>query len=201
MLSRNFYKRFYSYDYMLIYQLDAYVFKDELEYWCKKGYDYIGAPWLKLNKLKTMHEFADPPAVGNGGFSLRNIKIAIEKHPLRFSILSFMDLFQSYYNKISLKSKRNFYYFIPMFYLRCFLKLLKTIFCKIYTTDNEDVLWCCLLYKKGNIPPAIEATKFSFELDPEYLYRINNKNLPFGCHACFTYKNYLFYKKYVKENF
>ena len=31
---------------MLIYQLDAYVFKDELLNWANKGYDYIGAPWL-----------------------------------------------------------------------------------------------------------------------------------------------------------
>ena len=43
MLSRFFYERFSSYKYMLIYQLDAYVFKDELDYWCDKDYDYIGA--------------------------------------------------------------------------------------------------------------------------------------------------------------
>ena len=47
MKNENFYKRFLNYDYMLIYQLDAYVFKDELLYWCDKGYDYIGAPWFE----------------------------------------------------------------------------------------------------------------------------------------------------------
>ena len=45
MLSEEFYSRFLAYEYMLIYQLDAFVFRDELEYWCAKGYDYIGAPW------------------------------------------------------------------------------------------------------------------------------------------------------------
>ena len=38
-----FYKLFIKYEYMLICQTDAYVFKDELLYWCNKGYDYIGA--------------------------------------------------------------------------------------------------------------------------------------------------------------
>ena len=40
LLSSNYYKRFEIFDYMLIYQLDAYVFRDELEEWCEKGYDY-----------------------------------------------------------------------------------------------------------------------------------------------------------------
>ena len=32
---------------MLIYQLDAFVFQDDLAYWCQQNYDYIGAPWLR----------------------------------------------------------------------------------------------------------------------------------------------------------
>lgn len=31
---------------MLVYQLDAYAFKDELFFWASLGYDYIGAPWM-----------------------------------------------------------------------------------------------------------------------------------------------------------
>lgn len=42
----EFYRRFSDYNYMLIYQPDAYVFSDELDYWCRQGYDYIGAPWF-----------------------------------------------------------------------------------------------------------------------------------------------------------
>ena len=68
-LSEEFYNRFIDYDYMLIYQLDSFVFYDKLEDFCKLGYDYIGAPsifegvWEELNIN-----------VGNGGFSLRNIR-------------------------------------------------------------------------------------------------------------------------------
>ena len=41
MLDVAFYRTFSSYTYMLVYQLDAYVFKDELLNWANKGYDYI----------------------------------------------------------------------------------------------------------------------------------------------------------------
>ena len=46
LLSDLFYQCFIDYRFILIYQLDAYVFKDELMYWCNKGYDYVGAPLI-----------------------------------------------------------------------------------------------------------------------------------------------------------
>lgn len=72
MLNVNFYKCFTDYDFMLIYQLDSYVFKDKLNYWCDKNYDYIGAPWFENydfsnNKSSLLKD------AGNGGFSLRKI--------------------------------------------------------------------------------------------------------------------------------
>jgi hypothetical protein len=62
LLSEDFYKTFSEFRYILIYQPDAYVFRDELMEWCKVGYDYIGAPWLedKDGKIKLN-------GVGNGG--------------------------------------------------------------------------------------------------------------------------------------
>src|SRR5437667_4055647 len=65
------YRRYSGYEYMLTYELDAFVFKDELEYWCEKGWDYIGAPWFEG------YDHATPSSpligVGNSGFSLRRI--------------------------------------------------------------------------------------------------------------------------------
>ena len=46
MLSERLYRRFSRYDYLLLYQLDAFVFEDQLEDWCARDYDYIGAPWI-----------------------------------------------------------------------------------------------------------------------------------------------------------
>lgn len=71
LLRPEFYSQFAAYEYMLICQLDAWVFRDELAWWCDQGYDYIGAPWFE--------GYADAPpdaafiVGGNGGFSLRNV--------------------------------------------------------------------------------------------------------------------------------
>ena len=68
----SFYDAFSRFEYMLIYQLDAFVFEDNLLDWCHKGYDYIGAP--KLRKHHLNNEYSCEPVVFNGGLSLRKIK-------------------------------------------------------------------------------------------------------------------------------
>ena len=90
MLSFNFYESFLDYKYILIYQLDAFVFKDDLIFWCNKNYDYVGAPWiasisnnpftLLLNKISSIFDSKEKKErkkiffkVGNGGFSLRKV--------------------------------------------------------------------------------------------------------------------------------
>ncbi len=71
LLSPFFYEPFLCFEYILIYQLDAFVFYDALKEFCRLGYDYIGAPfpvsWGNTNGKKTLR-------VGNGGFSLRKVK-------------------------------------------------------------------------------------------------------------------------------
>ena len=37
MMSTEFYKMFSDFDYILIYELDAFVFSDKLEYFCNLG--------------------------------------------------------------------------------------------------------------------------------------------------------------------
>ena len=73
-ISDFFYDLFKNYTYLLTYELDAFVFKDELEYWCNKGYDYIGAPWFEGLEFPTSTNII---GVGNSGFSLRNVKSSI----------------------------------------------------------------------------------------------------------------------------
>lgn len=76
LLNMNFYRVFSDYEYMLIYQLDGFVFSDRLQEFCDLSYDYIGAPvpyigWPKM-----------PSLIGNGGVSLRRIAkcIALLSH-------------------------------------------------------------------------------------------------------------------------
>lgn len=80
LVSPSFYKRFSAYKYILIYQLDAWVFRDELSNWCSKDFDYIGAPWLEVppfsSKRKPIINLSKRLylKVGNGGLSLRKVK-------------------------------------------------------------------------------------------------------------------------------
>ena len=66
--SYEFYNRFSNYRYILIYQLDCLIFRDDINYWCNKNYDYIGAPIISND---AGWDFI--PIIGNGGFSLRKI--------------------------------------------------------------------------------------------------------------------------------
>lgn len=103
MLSEDFYKRFLSYDYLLIAQTDAVIWQEKnriLEF-IEMGYDYYGAPWIPERRI---WEWTFPRKkgfpgfrvqcckkagcgirMGNGGFSLRNIRKCIALiHEFRF---------------------------------------------------------------------------------------------------------------------
>jgi len=163
MLSDFFYERFSSSKYMLIYQLDAYVFKDELMKWCAKGYDYIGAPWISspntlLNRFIKLFDSKRKKEreviffkVGNGGFSLRNIAASI-----------------SVTQRFKQEIKENL------------------------TRDNddfwimEDVFWSLKvpkLFPEFKIPGYKEALGFAMDRKPELAIKLNNNELPFGCHG------------------
>ena len=76
MLNIDFYRMFLKYEYILIYQLDAFVFSDRLTEFCDMCYDYIGAPWpLGMECVKDGKKYKG--YVGNGGFSLRNVMAAM----------------------------------------------------------------------------------------------------------------------------
>ena len=64
----EFYNAFSEYQYMLIYQLDCWVFADDLDYFMSLEYDYFGAPWMEIKNNKVMLI-----GCGNGGFSLRKV--------------------------------------------------------------------------------------------------------------------------------
>jgi hypothetical protein len=165
MLSEQFYARFPDTEYLLIYQLDAYVFRNELAEWCAKGYDYIGAPWLKkpvydfpllstfmkwclwydrhrgrFNKQQLYNR------TGNGGFSLRKV--------------------ESHFRATQLYS-RQIAYFLAQKRSHLF---------------NEDVFWATVP-DFFSYPDVTEALRFAFDKYPRYCYRLNHRTLPFGCHA------------------
>lgn len=80
MLSRDFYARFAAYQFILILQPDAILFRDDLDFWANQGYDYVGAPWPEGMELTVWRDnFSGDNRrrvkahVGNGGLSLRRV--------------------------------------------------------------------------------------------------------------------------------
>ena len=187
MLDYNFYKRFKNYTYILIYQLDAFVFKDELEQWCAKSYDYIGAPWFE--RFSSHEEGAKLWLVGNGGFSLRRVKYFTKVLSWKFPVrkVNLLQVFRHFRIGLFLSAfgwKNNINYLIKE------------------NRINEDVFYCISLKDsllKPNVPPPDIARYFSLEKSPTYLFELNSKQIPFGCHAFRKYEFESFWKKYIPE--
>lgn len=194
LTSLEFYKKFENFEFILICQLDVIVFRDEIIKWCSKNYSYIGAPWIRNNDEIVSSEKPKFVGVGNGGFSLRKIKDCIR-------ILEF-------------KKNRSFFfgYVFGLLkitnYLEFFKLMIKLIFLrkidreKLLSNINEDLFWgfgANYTDKLFKVPPIYQALKFSFESLPSYLYKLNNNNLPFGCHAFDKYESD-FWKEIFKKN-
>lgn len=195
-LSAEFYERFRNYEYMLIYHLDAWVFRDELKDWCDKGYDYVGAPWFNEESEENKLSFVN--IVGNGGLSLRKISFCIDvvSKPNRWPILTPRGIIKVH--GLSLID-------IIKFPLR--LIGIKNCTASYINEDNrrkfldEDLLFARYKYSYKNyrIPEAKIAMKFAFETHPSFLYELNGGELPFGCHAYRKHEYETFWKKYINE--
>lgn len=187
-LSKEFYSRFSTYNYMLIYQLDAYVFYDNLSDWCSMGYDYIGAPWFENYGN---HENGNQLwAVGNGGFSLRKIDWFI--HFLGCKRLYGWKELKSKYYKGTIKSLLVCITHFMGYWQSC------DCFLKEFG-DNEDKIFTISAAQtklKPKIPDSYTAMYFAFEQSPTYLFSITQK-LPFGCHAWKKYEYESFWKQYI----
>ena len=191
LLSRFFYEAFSEYDYMLIYQLDAFVFFDELDEWCRKGYDYLGAPLIGDSQNDV---FSTKMCVGNGGFSLRRIKAYIDFFDSRKNVFSASQIS----NRINLWEKP---------YTRLFVWLLMVLGWRNKPSVvaerwgyNEDVFWSEFLNGTRfqlRMPEIPEAIRFSFERFPSVLFEMNHGQLPFGCHAWRKYQYDTFWSKYI----
>lgn len=188
LLSERFYGAFRQYDYVLIYQLDAFVFKDELENWCSKGYDFVGAPLF--GQFEDVGFHPKQSRVGNGGFSLRRVQAYLDFFQGKKRVFKTKDIA----NRIALWEKP---------YTRCLVWLLMAMGWRNKPHSvaqrwkyNEDDFWSGMLdgsnyelYK----PTTLEALDFAFERFPSECYKLTGK-LPFGCHAWEKYQYETFWK-------
>ena len=190
-LNADFYKHFQEFDYMLIYQLDCFVFRDELFEWCEKGYDYVGAPWFTENT--SYEEGGELWKVGNGGLSLRKVSTFIQTLEYKKNVYSFKRAYKI--NKAKGGS------FIDLFKMVVFGKNNRMKVLLQTWDDAEDIFYCLVLENtklKLNVPSVEEAMNFAFEKSPEYLFKLNNQRLSFGCHAWQKYQFNEFWKDYIK---
>lgn len=188
LLTNSFYESFLQYRYLLIYQLDAWVFRDELDYWCGLGYDYVGAPWFE--NYGSYEQGNKLWAVGNGGFSLRRIQYFVDllKHNGPLKEANTLDLEPSFKNRIYkfLYSKG---YQNNVSYFRKDPTLFEDVFYTVYLNNTRF---------RAKVPSAEDAALFGFEKSPSYLYSITGK-LPFGCHAWLKNEYETFWIKYIKK--
>jgi len=167
MLTVDFYNRFKPFKYILIYQLDAFVFRDDLTYWCQQNYAYLAAPIVEIcckkqtdSGMKTLENYRKlldllnrlgfkrvgyKPIV-NGGLSLRRVA-------------SFMGLLTMLHKKAELWKKYT------------------------YNEDGFFSYWFNVFFFIWRMPAVSEALKFSWELHPRECFALNYEKLPFGCHA------------------
>ncbi|OHX66960.1 DUF5672 family protein [Flammeovirga pacifica] len=167
MVSKEFYSAFDTYKFMLIYQTDCFIFRDELDDWCRRNYSYVGAPWPENDGSGNVWF----KYVGNGGFSLRKIsdhlKVLEDTASVTKTLFSFNgSRFSSWY---------------ALFRLR------KNDWSVYKESDkNEDMFFGKNSTKSFNYfttPPADEALDFGMELRAKEVFKYHNERLPMGIHA------------------
>lgn len=184
MLSKSFFEKFTAYDYMLTYQLDAYVFKDELAYWCATGYSYVGAPWFE--GFGAAHNDSPLWKVGNGGFSLRNIAHSLQVLNTYSSIWTPPKVVKWYFRHGRLQGLKNSPKIIKTLLLGNNTHSSFNDFHLLREKYQEDYFWgivCSEKFDWYKVPVAEQALRFSFEVLPRRLYKLNGNQLPMGCHA------------------
>lgn len=181
LLSSKFYSSFGLYEFMLIYQLDCLVFRNEISKWCDMGYDYIGSPWW--DSYGAEDTGVENWKVGNGGFSLRKISTAkaiLKRKINRGSLYPVPPPSRKepgFWSWLLLNSINRFKQHMSLWTVEDELNN----YC-----ENEDRWWAVDVmrivpeYKKPNVS---EAMMFGFETDPKHCLEMTGGKLPFGCHA------------------
>lgn len=175
-MSSHFWNAFAAFEFVLIYQLDAWVFRDELQYWCGLGWDYIGAPYpVDFDAREKDVVFR---GVGNGGFSLRRVASMVESCSAFHRIYGLKQLLNGY----GQRARRN-----PLIWCYCLLRSTgfrnNLQFLKHGKWEDHFFFEVARLTGLIRLPPESEALRFSFEYRPSAAFAVNGNRLPMGCHA------------------
>lgn len=173
-----FYRMFEGYAFMMTYELDAYIFSDDIAAHHGFEYDFIGAPIFE----GYMEATPDAPFLHmlNSGFSIRNISACIkalqqlDQYKLRWKVRKFFYSNFSFLRKIASRQQLGIVFHDHL---------------KGYYRGgpfNEDVIFTCLvpqLFPFFKTAPLNKAASFSIETKAAVLYQQQQNRLPLGCHA------------------
>jgi len=182
-LSPDLYEQFIDYRYILMYHLDALVFSDELEAWCDKGFDFIGAPWFRTEHTA----WVTSPEVGNSGFALMNVRgfLRVLYSRRRWKSVA-QELRHAGRKPVSGLARIA----SIVWALRRLLPLRNDVRSHIDYLMSEgqlsDLFWSrdARHFDPGFKVAAVdEALYFAFETNPAGCYEKTGHRLPFGCHA------------------
>jgi hypothetical protein len=196
MLSPFFYQHFRRWRYILIAQIDAWIFSAELSCWLEAHYSYLGAPWRGLPELPP-GMFCPAEAVGNGGLSLRCVS---DHHALLRSwryqwhpVLGLQELLVAH------RPLHSFRWSQPGRSLLRLINRLRLIGMRLLSWRNslayfarcglnEDIIFGLLaprVLPGFRVPGPAIAARFSLDANPDFFYQhyIQPGQLPFGCHA------------------
>lgn len=177
-ITPDFYRPFADYEFMLIHELDAAAFRDDLQAWCDREYDFVGAPWFANYAWDPT---GGPRAVGNGGFSLRRVQAFLDVTEHR----NCRDKPAGLWDRDQLRSR-----VVPKTLGQRLLAPLRPRVPFAQLVDrwsaHEDIFFGLEApkYCPGfRICPPDVAVGFSFETCPDYCFAANGNRLPFGCHG------------------
>ncbi len=177
MMSESFYQLFADTSYILICHTDAWIFRDELEQWCRMGYSVVAAPWVKkgVSRLPIVKTVATlwqrlfvsrarrrpnlDGKIGNGGLSLR-------------AVAAFREACQEYADEVNLY--------------------------KSHTEEafNEDLFWATIP-TKFRYPEAKLAAHFAIDCKPSLCFKMNGNRLPMGCHGFNVKSRLSFWSRFI----
>ena len=193
-LNPGFYKMFRNYEFILMAHMDAWIFKDDLEYWLDSGFDYIGAP-LFLNKRKRniLQKVRNKkinnlwgtmiPEVGNGGLCLRRVSTHLEILNQKTSEFDYRLFFVYLFFLI-----RNSRWKYLIIFVKHLIEAVKNP--DFYRSEHliyEDVFISGvlnLLNRPFKVAPAGISVGFSVETHQKQILTMESRfTLPFGVHG------------------
>jgi hypothetical protein len=183
MITPLVYDAMADYTHMLVHEPDAIVLRDELEYWCRQPFDYIGAPWF--DRYSDALPDARVIGAGNFGFSLRVVSAARAVlasggswYPLRGIVA---DLLRG-----ALGDRKGL-----QRGLRTLRRAGRLRDAANFYEGNCDSYWAQVVPRRVpefRVAPPQRAARFSWEVLPRRCQAMTHGALPFGAHAWARYE-------------